>query len=78
MESHFPKQRFTTCDTFVETDESSLAERIREQRRQAAKLRQRELAAELSAVTSDGYLQEILDHMERMEVCVLSHSSCLL
>lgn len=68
MESHFPRQRFAPCDTFfVETDEISLAERIREQRRQAAKIRQRELAAELSAVTSDEYLEEILDHMERME-----------
>lgn len=45
-----------------------MAERIREQNRQLAKMRQRELAAELSDVTSNEYLEEVLDHMERMEV----------
>ena len=70
MESHFSRQRFAPCDTFfIEAEEISLAERIREQKRQAAKVHQRELASELSAVTSDEYLEEILDHMERMEVC---------
>jgi hypothetical protein len=33
-----------------------------------AKMRQREIAIELSNQTSDDYLEDILDHMEHMEV----------
>jgi hypothetical protein len=56
-------------DTFyVESEEISMAERSREQKRALDKIRQREMAAELSVVTSEDYLEEILDHMEHMEV----------
>jgi hypothetical protein len=69
MDSILSRQRYTCDDTFfVESDEISGAERVREQLRAFAKVRQRELAAELSVVTSDEYLEEILDHMEHMEV----------
>ena len=67
--SILPRQRYQCDDTFfVEAEEVSMAERVREQQRNLAKIRQRELASELSVVTSDEYLEEILDHMEHMEV----------
>ena len=76
MDSQYSRQRYSTCDTFfVESDDQySMAERVREHERLVAKLRQRELATELSAVTSDEYLEEILDHMERMEVRYFARS----
>lgn len=79
MDSHYARQpRYNPCDSFfVETDELSLGERIREQERDRAKIRQREIATELSQVTSDEYLEEILDHMESMEVSIICHD-CLL
>jgi hypothetical protein len=68
MDSYVTR-RYGPCDSyFIETDEISTAERLREQRRAIIKIRQRELAAELSAVTADEYLEEVLDHMEHMEV----------
>ncbi|KAF2665248.1 hypothetical protein BT63DRAFT_417762 [Microthyrium microscopicum] len=68
MEAISTRQRYAPCETFfVEAEELSMGERIREQNRQLAKMRQRELAAELSDVTSNEYLEEVLDHMERME-----------
>jgi hypothetical protein len=70
MESIFSRQRYPCEDDtfFIESEEISMAERIRQQQRSLAKIRQRELGSELSAVTSDDYLEEILDHMEHMEV----------
>jgi hypothetical protein len=69
MESYVPR-RYGHCDSyFVESDEISLAERLREQRRQVINMRQADLARELSNVTADEYLEEVLDHMEYMEVC---------
>jgi len=69
MVSHYTRTNYTPCDSFfVETDpQYSMAERARERDRVVAKLRQREFAAELSKITSDYYLEDILDHMERME-----------
>jgi hypothetical protein len=76
MDSGFLRTRYAPCDSyFVESDEISLAERVRERERAMAKVRQREIAVELSNQTSDDYLEDILDHMEHMEV---SSSSAVL
>jgi hypothetical protein len=76
MDSMLPRQRYAQCDSyFVESDEISMAERIRERERQISKIRQREMAAELSSLTSDEYLEDILDHMEHMEVSLIHYQS---
>jgi hypothetical protein len=72
MDSMIPRQRYSQCDSyFIESEEISLAERLRERERQMSKTRQREMAAELSSLTSDEYLEDILDHMEHMEVSMI-------
>ena len=65
------------CDSyFVENhddDEGVYARAAAERERQrgVSKLRQKALAEELSRATSDEYQEDILDHMEHMEVgCV--------
>lgn len=64
-----PAPRYGHCETFfTETDDYDMASRVREHQRAMAKIRQRQLAKELSIITSDEYLEEILDHMEHMEV----------
>jgi hypothetical protein len=69
MNPAFPRARYAPCDSyFIESDEISMAERLRERERAVAKMRQRELGIELSHLTSDDYLEDILDHMEHMEV----------
>jgi len=45
----------------------------RERARGVAKLRQKALAEELSQLTADEYQEDILDHMERMEVGTVCH-----
>jgi hypothetical protein len=68
MDSYVPR-RYGNCDSyFIESDEISMAERLREQRRAMINIRQQDLARELSNVTADEYLEEVLDHMEYMEV----------
>lgn len=69
---HFPGYGY--CDSyFVENHDDdegvfarAAAERDRE--RHAAKLRQKMLAEELSQSTADEYQEDVLDHMEHMEV----------
>jgi hypothetical protein len=60
------------CETsFVERDDQGAfrqAAEHRERARQLNKERQRELAEELSILTSEEYQDDILDHMEKMEV----------
>ena len=62
------------CDSyFVENHEDddgmfARAAADRERFRGVSKLRQKALAEELSRVTADEYQEDILDHMERMEV----------
>jgi cyclin-like protein len=70
--------RYPACDSyFVESDEISLAERLRERQRAINKQRQREMGAELSAVTSDEYCEDILDHMEHMEALTMPDVSSI-
>lgn len=45
----------------------------RERQRGVAKLRQKALADELSRATGEEYQEDILDHMERMEVRLNCH-----
>ena len=69
-----PFQAYGYCDSyFVENhddDEGVYARAAAERERQrgVAKLRQKGLAEELSRATSDEYQEDILDHMEHMEV----------
>lgn len=62
------------CDTFfVESydDTDGIFARAaaeRERVRAMAKVQQRHMAAELSRMTSEEYLNDVLDHMEVMEV----------
>lgn len=62
------------CDSYFvdnhDDDEGVYARAIAERDRQRAfaKLRQKALADELSRATADEYQEDILDHMERMEV----------
>lgn len=73
-----PSQRYPVCDTFfVESDEISMAERQRERVRALNKQRQREIASELSLVTSDEYCEEVLDHMEHMEALTMPDVSSI-
>lgn len=61
------------CDTFfVEGDDEGVYARAaaeRENARQIGKLRQKALAEELSRATAEEYQEDVLDHMEHMEVC---------
>lgn len=61
------------CESFfVENDDQGLYARAaaeRENARQIGKLRQKALAEELSRATAEEYQEDVLDHMEHMEVC---------
>lgn len=61
------------CDSFfVESDDEGVYARAaaeRENARQLGKLRQKALAEELSRATAEEYQEDVLDHMEHMEVC---------
>jgi hypothetical protein len=65
-------QRFSQCDSyFVETEDDGIyARRAEERERQRAigRLRQRALGEELSTIMAEEYQEDILDHMEQMEV----------
>lgn len=71
-----PQTRYGHCDSyFVVSDDEEfnlVAERKREQTRAIARAHQRQLGFELSKITADEYQEDILDHMEFMEV---SHNS---
>lgn len=63
------------CETsFVDhEDQQGFHERgleARERTKAMNKERQRELAEELSIITSEEYYDDVLDQMERMEVCL--------
>lgn len=67
-------QAYGFCDSyFVEShddDDGTYARAAaeRERARGAAKVRQKAFAEDLSQVTADEYQEDILDHMEHMEV----------
>lgn len=69
-----PFPAYGYCDSyFVENhdDDDGMFARAaaeREQQRQMAKVTQKALAEELSQATADEYQEDILSHMERMEV----------
>jgi hypothetical protein len=62
------------CDTFfVEGNDEGIYARAaaeRESARQIGKMRQKALAEELSRATAEEYQEDVLDHMEHMEVCI--------
>lgn len=80
-----PLAGFGYCDSyFIEShdDDDGVFARAaaeRERQRGVAKLRQKALAEELSRGTAEEYQEDILDHMEHMEVsCRLLHMcTCL-
>jgi len=69
-----PFATFGYCDSyFVENHEDDdgiyvRAAAERERARGVAKLRQKALAEELSRTTAEEYQEDVLDHMEHMEV----------
>jgi hypothetical protein len=66
------KRYYGQCDSFFmvsdEDEAYTVAGRNRETARAIARQQHRKLAGELSRVTADEYQEEILDHMEDMEV----------
>ena len=63
--------RYGHCDTFfTESDDDIYAARAesRDRARVFAKARQRAIAEELSRLTSEEYVDDVLNHMEVMEV----------
>lgn len=71
---HQPFPGYGYCDSYFvdnhEDDDGTFARVAaeRERARSAAKLRQKALADELSRHTAEEYQDDILEHMERMEV----------
>lgn len=67
-----PQSRYGQCDSyFVESQEDgiyAIRAEARERARAIARMRQRALAEELSSITADEYQEDIMDHMEHMEV----------
>jgi hypothetical protein len=66
---HYP--RYGQCDSyFTESDDGIYANRAeaRERARALGRIRQRALAEELSRATAEEYQEDILEHMEFMEV----------
>lgn len=75
MQQH---SRFGPCDTFfVQNDDDmfSIAERNRERARAVAKVAHRQLGQKLSELTALEYQEDILDHMEFMEVSLNQSSA---
>jgi hypothetical protein len=70
-----PQPRYGHCDSFfVEShDDSLFASRAeaRERARAIARMQQRAIAEDLSRQTADEYQEDIMDHMEYMEVSAL-------
>ncbi len=64
--------RYGHCDTFfTDSDDDgiyAIRAEERERARAVARMRQRALGEELSKVTADEYQDDILEHMELMEV----------
>ena len=66
--------RYGHCDSFfTESDDDLYAARAesRDRARVFAKARQRAIAEELSRLTSEEYVDDVLNHMEFMEVSAL-------
>jgi hypothetical protein len=69
--SQHPQARYGTCDTFfIQTDDDAftIADRNRERARAIARIQHRELGSKLSQLVADEYQDDILDHMEFMEI----------
>lgn len=66
------RPRYGNCDSFFIESENdgiyAMREEARERARTMAKVQQRALAEELSRMTSDEYQEDVMDHMEHMEV----------
>lgn len=77
-----PRARYGNCDSyFVESQEDGVyaaRAEARERARAIAREQQRSLAEELSRMTSEEYQEDILDHMEHMEVSSWNHDNFLL
>lgn len=71
--------RYGQCNSyFVESQDDGLYAARAEERERAraiARMQQRALAEELSRLTADEYQDDIMDHMEYMEVCAQDCSS---
>jgi hypothetical protein len=66
--------RYGNCDTFfIQSDDDaySIAERTRERARAIARVQHRQLGQDLSRLVAAEYQDDILDHMEFMEVSLL-------
>lgn len=67
-----PPPRYGNCDSFFVESENdgiyAMRAEARERARAIAKMQQRALAEELSRMTSEEYQEDIMDHMEQMEV----------
>lgn len=71
MAYHQSSHRYGNCDSyFVEEDEGlyTMRAEARERARAVARMQQRALADELSRMTAEEYQEDVLDHMEHMEV----------
>jgi hypothetical protein len=68
-----PLSRYGQCTSyFVESQDDGLYAARAEERDRAraiARMQQRALAEELSRMTAEEYQEDIMDHMEYMEVC---------
>jgi hypothetical protein len=66
----YRQSQYGHCDTFFIDDDGVYAARAeaRERQRAIARMRQRTIAEELSRLTAEEYQEDILDHMEQMEV----------
>jgi len=77
---HQPQARYGNCDTyFVESHDDgiyAIRAEARERARAIARMQQRALAEELSRLTSDEYQEDIMDHLEYMEVSKLNSCPC--
>ena len=66
------KAPYGGCDSFfIETDEGRLFTRredVQEKARADAQAKQRVIGGELSRITAEEYQDDILDHMQHMEV----------
>ena len=63
--------RYGNCDSFFEEVDNgiyAIRAEARERKRAIARIHQRALAEQLSRITALEYEEDILDHMERMEV----------
>lgn len=72
--THNVYSQYGHCDTFfTESDDDIFAARqeSRDRARIFAKARQRAIAEDLSRLTSEEYVDDILNHMETMEVCAI-------